>query len=455
MLQTAPLIPPRITPPANPLPAWRFYPTFVRNPLRAIPQSVYEQPMVVYTAGGAAAVWVTDPKLVETVLLHEHDTFPKTPIERRIFKPTLGDGILTSEAASWRWQRRTAAPLFRHQDVQGYVPAMAAAADRQIARWRAAGPAATHAIDRDMTATTFDVISATIFDGATREEAQILQTESNRYLERISWEIVAAMLNVPEWVWHPAKGQMRVAARRLDATVRTILARARESDGGSGLIARLVAARDPESGAPMSDAQIADNIQTFAAAGHETTAKALTWTLYLLARAPQWQERVRREVLAIAGHETISAAHIDALVETRKVLREAMRLYPPAPVLTRITREGVVLGGHQLGPDVLIVIPIYAIHRHTKWWSDPDVFDPERFSAEREKALVRTQYMPFGFGQRMCIGMSFAMIEATVLLASLVRAARFEWDGVHMPEPLSRVTLRPKGGMPLGVTIIA
>jgi cytochrome P450 len=221
------------------------------------------------------------------------------------------------------------------------------------------------------------------------------------------------------------------------------------------LMGRLMRVRDPDTDTPMSDKQLIDNLLTFLVAGHETTAKALTWTLYLLARAPEWQERVRAEVRDVAGTAPIGAEHLDRLRMTRQVLQEAMRLYPPAPVLTRVTSAPVELAGHTIGPGVLINMPIFAIHRHRKLWDDPERFDPERFTPEREKKLLRTQFMPFGFGQRICIGMSFAMIEATVLLAMLVRGAHFAWDGHHAPEPVSRVTLRPKGGMPLIVTHIA
>jgi cytochrome P450 len=236
----------------------------------------------------------------------------------------------------------------------------------------------------------------------------------------------------------------------LRSAVAAILARRRQGGlEGEDLLARLARAKDPETGAPMSEKQLVDNLVTFLAAGHETTAKALTWTLYLLARAPQWQERIKAEVNAVAGGSPVEAGHLDRLVVTRMVLKEAMRLYPPAPVMTRLAGETMTLGRETVAAGTLIVIPIFAVHRHRKLWDDPDRFDPERFTAAREAGYPRTQFMPFGFGPRTCIGGTFAMMEATAMLATLVRGARFEWDGVHAPEPLSRVTLRPKGGMPL------
>jgi len=201
----------------------------------------------------------------------------------------------------------------------------------------------------------------------------------------------------------------------------------------------------------MSEEQVIDNLVTFLAAGHETTAKALTWALYLLARAPEWQERIRAEVRAVTSDRPIEAGHLDRLPVTRAVLKEAMRLYPPAPIMTRVAANDIQLGGERIRAGTMIIIPIFAVHRHRKLWGDPDRFDPERFTPEHEAKYARTQFMPFGFGARTCIGMSFAMMEGIAILATLATHARFGWDGRHAPEPISRVTLRPKGGMPLAV----
>jgi cytochrome P450 len=181
----------------------------------------------------------------------------------------------------------------------------------------------------------------------------------------------------------------------------------------------------------------------------------MTWALYLLARAPYWQEQVRAEVTAICGNAPVRADHIERLAVTGRVLKEALRLYPPAPVLSRMAGRDLEIGRQSLPAGAIIIIPIYAVHRHRRLWGDPDRFDPDRFLPEAEEKHLRTQFMPFGFGQRTCIGMAFAMIEATVLLATLVRDAQFMWDGHHLPEPVSRVTLRPKGGMPLDVSVLA
>jgi cytochrome P450 len=245
---------------------------------------------------------------------------------------------------------------------------------------------------------------------------------------------------------------MRRASRRMRGAVGDIVSRRRaEGAEGSDLLGRLLAARNPETGVAMDDEHVVSNLLTLLEAGHETTARALTWTLYLLARAPEWQDRVRAEVMAVAGSGPIEAAHVSRLLITERVIKESMRLYPPAPVLVRMPLTDIKFGDVNVRAGAQIVVPIYAIHRHRKLWSDPDRFDPDRFLPDAEKAMPRTQYMPFGAGPRICLGLSFALVEAVVLLATFVRAARFDWDGRHFPEPVSRVTLRPKGGMPLMV----
>jgi cytochrome P450 len=455
-----PLYPRSVTPAARPLPVHRFLFQFVRNPLRIVPEAAYHLPMVVRSRSGASAkvAWITDPRLIEEVLVHKAAEVSKSEIERRVLARSVGNGVLTSDGPLWRWQRRTMAPLFRAADIQNYIPVMAQAAEEQLLRWRQSG-SGWKAVDHDMTETTFAVIARTMLAGGEAAETESIKRNTELYLSRVSWEIAYTLMSFPGWLPHPGSLRMHRAAHRQRVSVMSLIDRRRAelTTGGTGhddLLARLLSARDPETGEPMAETQLINNLLTLLAAGHETTAKALTWTLYLLARTPEWQSIVREEVREVAGGEPLSANHLPRLILTQQVLKESMRLYPPAPSISRVFTHPVTLDGETFQPGDMAIFPIFCIHRHRKLWDDPDRFDPMRFTPEREKTYPRTQYMPFGAGPRICIGNTFAMMEGTAILATLVRAAQFDWDGTWEPEPISRITLRPKGGMRLLVSLL-
>jgi len=202
----------------------------------------------------------------------------------------------------------------------------------------------------------------------------------------------------------------------------------------------------------MNHEQLVDNLLTFYLAGHETTARALTWTLYLLARSPEWAAALVEEIARVTGGAEVSGEQIDRLVLVQQVVREWMRLYPPVPIMSRQAIADANVDGHAIAAGTSVLMPIYAIHRHARRWENPDSFDPARFAPGRPDAISRYQYMPFGAGPRICIGMAFAMLEATAILATLLQHARFAPAGDREPVPVARVTLIPKGGMPLKVS---
>ncbi len=455
IFDTPALYPPTVKPAARALPLSASLLRFVTNPLRSLPRAVYTDSLVTYGRKRPLVVWVTGPDLLEHVLVKNTDLFIKTRLDKRVLRPVVGEGLLTADGDHWRWQRKLASPLFRPNDVLAYVPTMVEAANEQIARWRSEGLHHVAAIDEDMTETTFAVIARTVLAGIDESEGHDIKRTGRAYIDPIMWSVAAALMLLPEWLWHPGQGQMRKAAAEGRACVQRLLDRRRTAGvEGDDLVARMLRARHPETGAPMTDEQLIDNLATFLLAGHETTAKALTWTLYLLARAPEWQERVRAEIAEVTGGRPVATADIARLTLTQRVLKESMRLYPSVPAMTRVNRVATELGGIALPSPTLIVIPVFAVHRHRGLWEDPDRFDPDRFLPEPEAKHQRMQFMPFGVGPRVCIGASFAMIEATAVLATLLQSARFGWDGKHLPEPVSRVTLHPRGGMPLRVTML-
>ncbi len=213
----------------------------------------------------------------------------------------------------------------------------------------------------------------------------------------------------------------------------------------------LIAARDPETGRALNDEELTGNLFTFVAAGHETAAMALAWAFWLLAKDQTSQERVRDEVIRVAGACDIYAERVERLTFTRQVIQEAMRLFPPAPAISRQVREDVTLGTHRISKHAQIVIPIWSLHRNEQLWDDPHGFDPERFSAEEAKARHRCSYLPFGGGPRICVGMSFAMLEIVTILATLVREFRFHPAPGFRPQLFASVSLRPKSGLPLQI----
>jgi cytochrome P450 len=453
MAALAPLIPPRIAAPSAPLGRFAFIARFVRNPLETIPRAVYEQDAHL----GPGRLWITSPSLIKTVLLDEREKFQKVA-QVRLLSPLLGRGVLTSEGAEWKWQRQAAAPMFRQQDLLRFVPTFTRAAEGLVQRWRASA-SGVQPIDRDMTRVTFEVISATLLPSADQTLAPVVEHSMAAFQRFAGWGILYANTGLPAWVPRPGMVASARAIARLRGAVQAMVREkgANKKTSGSAwqnddLMHRLMIARDPESGRSMDERQLVDNLLTFYLAGHETTARALTWTLYLLARSREWTARLEDEIQRVTGGAPVAAEHIERLVEVQQVLKESMRLYPPVPLMGRQAVVPTALAGHPLPQGSTVMVPIYAIHRHARRWRDPDAFDPSRFSPENEAKLERYQYMPFGAGPRICIGNAFAMLEATAILATFLQGARFAAVEGHEPYPVARVTLVPRGGMPLRVS---
>jgi cytochrome P450 len=451
------LVPARIVPPVVPLKGLSFLTAFVRNPLEVMPQAVYEQDLVDNPVGSVQRIWITSPALVKTVLLDERDRFRKLS-QIRLLAPLLGRGILTSEGADWKWQRQASAPMFRQQDLMGFVPAFVRATETQLAKWRVAPGGSVQAVDRDMTRATFDVISATLLPSADHTVGPAVERSMVDFQHAGGWGLLFALAGAPNWLPRPGWISGARATLRLRSAVGAMLRERRAIEAQSGevpddLMHRLMRARDPESGQSMNEQQLVDNLLTFYLAGHETTARALAWTLYLVAQSPDWAAALEEEIGRVTGGAPVEAAHVEQLVLVQQVVKESMRLYPPVPMMSRQCVEATRLDGVDVRPGATVVVPIYAMHRHAKRWEDPDAFDPARFAPEREAQIPRYQYLPFGAGPRICIGMAFAMLEATVMLATLLRSARFAPLPDRAPRPVARVTLLPGGGLPLKVTL--
>jgi cytochrome P450 len=442
-----------VRPPAAKLNSLVFLSRFVRNPMRVVPQSVFEEDWVVQSAGERPLIWITEPSMIKTVLLDEREKYQKLA-QIRLLGPLLGKGILTSEGADWRWQRQASAPMFRHQELMTFVPQFVRATSDMLDRWLAGGAGHSLSIEREMTHVTFDVISATLLPSADSTVGAAVEASAGRFQQAGSWAQLYAITGAPSWLPRPGRKTMAEATRSLRSSVLAMIREHRETAGArDDLMGRLMRAKAPDTGQTMNDEQLVDNLLTFYLAGHETTAKALTWTLYALTQAPEWADAVRREIDSVTGGGPVVAEHIDQLVLTKQVVQEAMRVYPPVPSMTRQAVADGEIGGHKVRAGTSLIMPIFAIQRHRKRWENADLFDPNRFAPDKEGKISRYAYMPFGAGPRICIGMAFAMIEATAILATILQRARFELAPGYVPEPIARVTLVPKGGMPMRVTV--
>ncbi|MBK3397594.1 MULTISPECIES: cytochrome P450 [Methylobacterium] len=443
----------RITPPAQPLGPWRFLSTVVRNPLEAWPETIYREPVYTSTVLGNSSLFVMAPNLIRRVMVDDADAFEKSEVLRRALSPALGDAILTADGARWRWQRRAAAPIFRAERIRSFVPAMIAAAERTRDAL-AADPGAEVDLAQTMMRTTFEIIVETMLPGAGGIDAARVERGITDYLESTSWVVALTLLRAPAWLPFPGRAKAERAKTYLRDELLRLAAEGRRTgtEGRNDLLSLLLAARDPETGQAMDDRDVADNLLTFVTAGHETTALALTWALYLLSHHPESEALIAAEVEAATAGGPLAPEHVDALPYTRQVILEAMRLYPPVPVVVRAALRDVDLDGIPVRAGTPITIPIYAVHRHAALWDEPERFDPARFAPEAAKARDRYAYLPFAAGPRICIGMGFALSEAVAILAVLVRSLRFSLRPGYLPVLKQRITLRPSEGMPMRVS---
>ena len=442
----------RVSPPHRPLTPLRLLRGIVRNPIETFPQGVYETPIYRTRFFGRETVFVSDPELVRQVLVDQADAFQKAESMRRALRPALGDAILTAEGAHWRWQRRAAAPIFRHERILDFAPAMLAAASRTGERWLSAPDGTETDVAHEMMRTTFDIIVETMLSGPGTIDVDRVERGVTDYLEATGWTTMLALLKAPEWTPYPGRRRANAARDYLKAELLRMVANRRdEKIVRDDLIGLLLQARDRETGQAMGTQDVADNLLTFITAGHETTALALTWTFYLLSLHPDVESKVLDEIETVTAGAQLTTEHVGSLRYARQVISEAMRLYPPAPMVVRAATRDVVIGDEHISRGTPTYIPIYAVHRHRALWPDPDRFDPERFQPENVARRHKYAYLPFGAGPRICIGMSFAMTEAVAILATLIRVARLELRPGHTPELKMRVTLRPGTGMPMRV----
>ena len=416
-----------------------------RNILSIIPQIATTQPMV---SGKTGKRWhmVMDPTAIREILLDRLDDYPKSLVTKNLLKPAIGDSLFIAEGAHWRWQRRAAAPAFSHRNMLNLAPIMTAAAERSCARIAQAGPRAIDFLG-EMVTTTFDVISDVTFSGDDTFNRNAVHGAIDDYIAEAGKISLFDILGFPDWVPRPGRITSGKALREMKQVAdRAIDDRSRRGNTGTpDLLDLLLQGEDPKTKRRMNTAELRDNLLTFIVAGHETTALTLSWSLYLMGFDQSVQEKARAEAQSVLGGRAATGADLENLPYTRQIIDEALRLYPPAGIISRTACKPDTLGGREIRSGDTVMIPIYALGRNRLLWDDPDAFRPERF--EDRKNIDRYAYLPFGDGPRICIGASFALQEAVIILATLLSRFRFTPVPGKDPEPVMILTLRPDGGV--------
>ena len=420
-----------------------------RNVLELIPEIATHAPIL---SGRTGKRWhmVMDPDALRRILRDKVEDYPKSDVTKLILGPAIGNSLFVAEGEAWLWQRRTAAPVFSHRNVAALAPVMSAAADRSSARIAAAVGRGVD-VFAEMVTATFEVISDVTFSDGAGFDRDAVHRAIESYIGQTAKVSLLDIIGAPPWVPRPSRmfagAAMRDMKRVADATITQ-----RRSTGPKpvpDLLDLLLAGEDPASHRKMTTAELRDNLLTFIVAGHETTALTLSWALYLCAFDPDIQAQARAEAQAALGDRAATVADLAALPLTRRIVDEALRLYPPAAFLSRTARAADTLLGREVRAGDTVVLPIYALHRHHALWRDPDAFDPTRFADP--KAIDRFAYLPFGDGPRICIGASFALQEAVIILATLLARFRFSRIPGKDPKPVMILTLRPEGGVWLRV----
>ena len=401
-------------------------------------------------------VVLMDPAGIRHVMVDNVANYRKDDLQRRVLGADSGKGesLLTAEDDLWRKTRRTVAPLFTPRRIAGFLPLMSAAAQRLAASWRRKPDGYPIDAALDMTRVTFDVLSSTLFSNGIDNGGDRFGNAMTKFLETTGRVDPLDILGAPKWLPRIGRLRARSTIGFFETNVSELITsrRAAIADGKeppSDLLTALLKAADPESGLGLTDGEVAANIVTFIGAGHETTANTLTWALYLLSESPAILEELEAEVDAVSLEDIDAACMFETLPMSRAVIEEAMRLYPPAPNLSRRAIEPDVAAGTIIPGGATVYMPPYVLHRHKLLWDDPDYFRPHRFMPGRRESIDRYAYLPFGAGPRICVAAQFALMEAVIVLATLVKAARLEFAGEAPPRAVQRITLRPQGGMPM------
>lgn len=447
--------PPAPKPQARPLGPIALLSALRRNPLECWARPHFEQPIVEGGLPVGHVLLVHEPAAIRRVLLENAANYQKDRLQRRVLSAGLSDGLLSAEGEQWRAQRRAVAPIFAHKQVRDFGPAMIEAGEAMMERWLGLGDGAEIDAAVEMTRLTLEVLERTIFSDGLGRDAESIRLAMKAYFAAIGRISPLDLIGAPDFVPRLARWRARSTLRFFESAIDEVIATRRRllaerpDEAPRDILTLLLNALDAESGARMGEAEVRSNILTFISAGHETTANALSWAMFLLSQSDEWRERVEAE--ALREYAGPVEGLVDRLIETRAVIEEAIRLYPPIAAISRVALGPDQLGDKRVRRGSLIVISPYVLHRHRLLWDRPAVFDPTRFLEPARAKIDRFSYLPFGAGPRICIGQAFALQEATLVLAMAASRFSFALKESAKVWPMLRVTLRPENGLPMTI----
>ncbi|MDA7948375.1 MAG: cytochrome P450 [Hyphomicrobiaceae bacterium] len=441
-------IPPTVEAPTEPLGVLASLRAVRRNALTVLPSISFTQPIVSGTTGLGRWHMVQGPEGLRHIFLDNVDNYPKSEVMIRMLRSAVGESLFTSEGARWRWQRRAIAPVFASRNVHALAPMMTQTAERATARLAAAdGPVE---IVREMLSATFDVICEVALSGREHFDAEEYGAAIIKYFVTVGRASLMDFLDLPHWIPRPGEIRGRSAVRTMHRMVAQAIEARRQSNPGQldDLLDHMLKAEDPETGRKMSPTDLLHNMQFFIVAGHETTALALAWSLFLLSHDQEAQAHAHEEARTVLGERAASADDLPRAPYIEQTLQEAMRLYPPVGLLARNVLAPNELYGREIRTRDTVFLNIFALHRHEMYWNAPNAFDPENFAPDRVAERDRFQYLPFGAGPRICVGANFAMMQAQIILMTLLARFRFTPAG-PLPKPVMHMTIRPDPGVTL------
>jgi len=423
-----------------------FYATwkFMRNPIEGFGPLSYRQPITSVTTMKQRMHVITGPEGVSDVLTKYAKNFSKTHIETRIMGSATKEGLLLVHGEQWKKQRRAVAPMFAHRHMSDLAPLIT----EEISAYTATlGDSADVDLNIAMADLTFDILAKALLGDPQGLDREKLRKATRRVVTSAGTLRPDDMIPLPEGTPRPIGPLGVIALKRLKQAADKLIAD-RKDNPGDDLVGLLISAVDPKSGEPLTESERRDNLIGFFIAGHETTALTLTWALYLMGRDKTAQARLLEEVKSIRPDGDLQYGDMDKLPYTRAVLDETMRLFPPAPVFNRMCQESCEVLGREIKQGDVVLIAPYIMHRREALWDNPHAFDPDRFLRDPELRGKGSAFLPFGAGPRICVGMAFAMMEAVMALATLVRDFDVQVAEDCYPRPLMTVTLRPEGGIP-------